>query len=327
MNVLVTGAAGFIGSHIAVHLLNEGHRVVALDDLSGGFLANVPTKATWVRASVCDHKKLGRLFAREKFDYVFHLAAYAAEALSPFIRRFNYQNNLVGSANVINECVKHKVKCLVFASSIAAYGANTVPMEEYMPLNPTDPYGIAKMAVELDIRLAGETFGLPFIIFRPHNVYGERQNIFDRYRNVIGIFMRQILEGKPMTIFGDGNQERAFSYIDDVAPLMAKSILVTQAYGQAFNIGGDTPHTVNYLADAVMTAMGANAGIIYLPERHETRYAYASQEKLKTFFGEHQPVSLLDGLRRMATWVRTVKPRRLGRFTDIEIMEGLPSGW
>src|SRR3990167_2551389 len=291
MNILVTGAAGFIGSHITGHLLKSGHRVVALDDLSGGFLANVPTKAVWLRASVCDHERLRKLFATEKFDYVFHLAAYAAEGLSPFIRRFNYENNLIGSVNIINECVRHKIKCLVFASSIAAYGLNTVPMEESMPLNPTDPYGVAKMAVELDIRLANEMFGLPFIIFRPHNVYGERQNIFDRYRNVIGIFMRQILEGKPLTIFGDGNQERAFSYIDDVAPLMAESIGMQGAYGQTFNIGGDTSYTVNSLADAVCTAMGAKSNqVTYLPERHEAKYAYASHRKLKTYFDVKQPM-------------------------------------
>lgn len=327
MSILVTGAAGFIGSHISEELLDQGYRVVALDDLSGGIRNNVPKGAEWVHANINDYKKLCRLFEYEQFDYVFHLAAYAAEGLSPFIRRFNYQNNLIGSVNMINLCVRHKIKCLVFASSIAVYGRNAVPMEESMTPNPTDPYGIAKMAVEMDLRLASEMFGLPYIIFRAHNVYGERQNVFDRYRNVIGIFMRQALTGQPMTIYGDGEQKRAFSYIKDVAPIMASSIRVMPAYGQTFNIGGEIPYTINFLADAVTTVLNVEKKVTYLPERHEPKYAYASQKKLNEVFVNCSSTSLLRGLSCMAEWVRTVRPRAISRFTDLEITEGLPDGW
>ena len=221
---LVTGGAGFIGSHVARHCLALGHEVVVLDDLSGGFRDHVPDGAIFVQGSVTDHELVQRLFAEHRFDYVYHLAAYAAEGLSHFIRRFNYTNNLIGSVNLINEAVKHEVKCFVFTSSIAVYGANQLPMTEDLTPQPEDPYGIAKYAVELDLRAAHEMFGLNSIIFRPHNVYGENQNIGDRYRNVIGIFMNQIMQGQPMTIFGDGSQTRAFSYIDDVAPIIARSV-------------------------------------------------------------------------------------------------------
>jgi UDP-glucose 4-epimerase len=187
---LVTGGAGFIGSHLIEDLSAQGHEVVCLDDLSGGYRDNVVLPAEFVHGSVCDVDLVNELFARQRFDYVFHLAAYAAEGLSHFIRRFNYNTNLIGSVNLINASVLHEVKCFVFTSSIAVYGANQVPMTEDLMPSPEDPYGISKLAVELDLRAAHHMFGLNSIIFRPHNVYGERQNIADRYRNVVGIFRR-----------------------------------------------------------------------------------------------------------------------------------------
>ena len=192
------------------------------------------------------------LFEEHQFEYVFHLAAYAAEGLSHFIRRFNYQNNLIGSINLINASVNAgTVKCFVFTSSIAVYGANQLPMREDTTPLPEDPYGVSKLAVELDLKSAHEMFGLDYMIFRPHNVYGERQNIGDPYRNVVGIFMNQIMQGKELTIFGDGLQTRAFSHIDDVAPIIAKAIERPDAYNEIFNIGADTPYTVKELATIV----------------------------------------------------------------------------
>ena len=201
---LVTGGAGFMGSHVTEHLLRAGHTVVVLDDLSGGFEENVPKGAIFVRGSIVDHELIDRLFERYSFTYVYHLAAYAAEGLSHFIKRFNYTNNLIGSVNLINASINHGVKSFVFTSSIAVYGAGQSPMSEDMIPVPEDSYGIAKLAVEQDLRASHEMFGLDYVIFRPHNVYGERQNIGDRYRNVVGIFMNQLLKGEPMTIFGDG---------------------------------------------------------------------------------------------------------------------------
>src|SRR5947209_9334431 len=149
---LVTGGAGFIGSHVADHLLRLGHRVVVLDDLSGGFIDNVPPDATFVNGSILDEQLVERLFAENEFSYVYHLAAYAAEGLSHFIRRFNYHNNLIGSVNLINEAVNHSVKTFVFTSSIAVYGAAQAPMTESTLPVPEDPYGISKLAVEQDLR-------------------------------------------------------------------------------------------------------------------------------------------------------------------------------
>ena len=238
---LVTGAAGFVGSHVAKQLVAAGHDVIALDDLSGGFTDNVPEGAKFVQGSVTDHALLASMFDDINFDYVYHLAAYAAEGLSHFIRRFNYTNNVIGSINLINEAVRHDIKRFVFTSSIAVYGEGQLPMTEDLVPSPEDPYGVAKFAVELDLRAAHEMFGLEYTVFRPHNVYGEHQNVGDKYRNVVGIFMNQLMQGQPLTVFGDGMQTRAFSYIDDVAPIIAVSPEVEKTAGEVFNIGADRP--------------------------------------------------------------------------------------
>lgn len=324
---LVTGGAGFIGAHVSRELLGLGHRVVVLDDLSGGFRDNVPDGATFVHGSILDLHLLADLFDAQKFDYVYHLAAYAAEGLSHFIRRFNYNNNLIGSVNLINEAVKHKVKCFIFTSSIAVYGSIPPPMsEETRPL-PEDPYGIAKLAVEQDIEAAHKMFDLNFVIFRPHNVYGEYQNIGDRYRNVVGIFMNQLLGGLPLTIFGDGHQTRAFSYIGDVAPHIARSVACARAYNQIFNIGADQPFTVNQLAKATMDSMGMKTDIRYLAPRNEVVHAHADHSKARETFGICSTTSIWEGLTRMADWVTRVGARKSKRFGDIEIAERLPAVW
>jgi UDP-glucose 4-epimerase len=327
MKALVTGAAGFIGSHVANWLLKDGVQVVALDDLSGGYLENVPPGARWVQGSVTDHVLLRQLFEEEAFDYVYHLAAYAAEGLSHFIRRFNYENNLIGSVNLINLSVLHEIRCFVFTSSIAVYGRNQLPMTEDLTPQPEDPYGVSKYAVELDLRAARHQFGLEYVIFRPHNVYGEHQNIGDKYRNVIGIFMNQILQGKPLTIFGDGTQTRAFSYVDDVAPVIARAPSNPKAYGEVFNVGGDVPYTVAELAQVVSEAMGALPDIRYLKARNEVQHAYCSHGKVRRYFDLPAPVPLRDGIGRMADWVRQVGSRTTRDFAAVEIRRGLPEGW
>src|SRR3990172_2879400 len=325
-NILVTGGAGFIGSHVAEALINRGYAVTILDDLSGGFLDNVVRGVSFVEGSINDVALVERLFEQERFDFVFHLAAYAAEGLSHFIKRFNYNNNLIGSVNLINASVNYGVKCFVFTSSIAVYGASPqLPMTEETPPRPEDPYGIAKLAVEQELRVCKEMFDLDYIIFRPHNVYGERQNIGDKYRNVVGIFMNQILQGKPMTIFGAGTQTRAFSHIADVAPIIAESIEAPQAYNQIFNIGADQPYSINELAECVARAMGVEPAMIHLPARNEVINAYSSHEKVARVFGERNLVPLEEGFQHIATLVKQHGARQSQKFDNIEVMKNFPA--
>ena len=326
-NILVTGGAGFIGAHVSDALIRLGYHVIALDDLSGGYKDNVPNKAFFVKGSILDVALLKKLFNQYRFDYVFHLAAYAAEGLSHFIKNFNYNNNVIGSINLINASINHDVKCFVFTSSIAVYGANQLPMQETMTPHPEDSYGIAKWAVELELEASHKMFGLNYIIFRPHNVYGEKQNIADKYRNVIGIFMNNILRKEPLPIFGNGTQTRAFSYISDVAPLMAQSIQNKKCYNQVFNVGADNVYTINELADAVCKAMGQKAHKKYLPARNEVKHAYSDHSKVKKYFGKQAAVSLNDGVSRMTRWVKKAGARQSKHFGNIEILKNLPPSW
>ncbi|MGH9529789.1 MAG: NAD-dependent epimerase/dehydratase family protein [Terriglobales bacterium] len=324
---LVTGGAGFMGSHVAERLLAVGHDVVVLDDLSGGFRENIPSGATFVQGSVTDYELINGLFDRHSFDYVYHLAAYAAEGLSHFIKRFNYANNLIGSVNLINASVNHGVKCFVFTSSIAVYGAGQSPMSEEMIPVPEDSYGISKLAVEQELRVSHEMFGLDYVVFRPHNVYGERQNIGDRYRNVVGIFMNQLLHGEPMTIFGDGTQQRAFSHIDDVAPIIARSANQPTALNQIFNVGADVPHTVNELAEVVSEALSLPCRVLHLDPRNEVKIAFSDHSKAERVFGRHEMRSLPDGVSAMARWVREHGAKESNIFDGIEISKNMPASW
>jgi len=316
-----------MGSHVAEHLLKTGHDVVVLDDLSGGFEENVPKGATFIQGSVVDHELSNRLFDRYSFEYVYHLAAYAAEGLSHFIKRFNYNNNLIGSVNLINASVNHGVKCFVFTSSIAVYGAGQSPMSEDLIPVPEDSYGIAKLAVEQDLRVSHDMFGLDYVVFRPHNVYGERQNIGDRYRNVVGIFMNQLLRSEPMTVFGDGTQQRAFTHIDDVAPIIAASVDYPEARNQVFNVGADVPYTVNELAAVVANAMGLPCSVVHLGARNEVKIAFSDHSKAELAFGKREKKSLRDGILAMAEWVRNHGARESSIFEGIEVAKNMPPSW
>ena len=316
--VLVTGAAGFLGAHVAESLVKSGYQVIALDDLSGGFEDNVPTGAELVKGSINDVELVDQLFKTHQFEYVFHLAAYAAEGLSHFIRRFNYTNNLIGSINLINAAVNTgTVKCFVFTSSIAVYGAGQSPMREDMNPLPEDPYGVSKYAIELDLKAAHEMFGLNSIIFRPHNVYGEKQNIGDPYRNVVGIFMNQIMQGKKLTIFGDGMQTRAFSHIDDVAPIIAKCIEMPEVYNQTFNIGADTPYTVKELATLVCDAFGVPEMLEFLDARNEVVNAYSDHSKVHKYFGHM--IKNIPSRKGLTGWLTMLRQKGQGREVNLKI--------
>jgi len=325
--VLVTGAAGFIGSHVAEHCLDLGMEVIATDNLSGGCIENVPEGCEFIEGDLTSEDFVESLWKGRPFDYVYHLAAYAAEGLSHFIRSYNYKTNLLASINLLNQSVNHDVKCFVFTSSIAVYGANQVPMTESLVPQPEDPYGISKYAFELDLKAAHQMFGTNYIVFRPHNVYGPRQNIADKYRNVIGIFMNQLLKGEAMTIFGDGKQTRAFSHIDDVAPLISRSIRNPKAYQEAFNIGADEACTVLELAEEVAKALDKPNTIQHLEARNEVVDAYASHDKIRKFFECENPVSLEEGIRTMAQWVLQNGPSSPEEFGKIEIEKSMPESW
>ena len=324
---LVTGGAGFIGSHLSRYLIQRGDSVIVIDDLSGGQLENVPKEAIFRKGSITDHAFVDAVFDEYQFDYIYHLAAYAAEGLSHFIRRFNYTNNLIGSVNLINASVRSNAKCFVFTSSIAVYGENELPHTENQHPMPKDPYGIAKYAVELDLKNAHDLFGLNAIVFRPHNVYGPYQNIGDKYRNVVGIFMNQCLKNEQLTIFGDGSQTRAFTYVEDIVPTLADSVLKVTNFNQTFNLGSEEIASVSSLAQLVTKEMNTASTVQFLESRKEALHAYSDHTKLKHHFGEIPSTSLKNGLQKMSNWVKKHGAMKSSTFEHIEITKKLPDSW
>lgn len=324
--VLITGIAGLIGSRLADWIINNQpeYDVVGIDDLSGGYKENVNDKVKFYQLDI--KEDLDSIFTINKPTYVFHLAAYAAEGLSPFIRKFNYQNNLVATANIINNCIKHDVKRLVFTSTMAVYGHGTPPFDESHVPAPVDPYGIAKYACEMDIKVAGEQHGLDWCIIRPHNVYGVNQNIWDRYRNVLGIWMYQYMNNEPMTIFGDGQQTRAFSFIDDCLEPLWKSAIQENCSKEIINLGGTTYYTINE-ANRILREVIDGGDVVYKESRHEVKDAHPTWIKSMQFLGYYDKTNLHDGLKQMWEWTQKQPNRPRFHWGDYELEKGIYSFW
>jgi UDP-glucose 4-epimerase len=320
---LVTGGAGFIGSHLAQALLGRDDEVIAIDNLSGGWRENVPDIPLW-EDDLIDQDWDGFM---EYFQptHIWHLAAYAAEGLSHWVRAHNVRNNWLASTQLINAALRlDSLERFTFTSSMAVYGSQQPPFIEDMRPQPEDPYGIAKYSVEQDLKAAREVFDFPYVIFRPHNVYGPNQNIGDPYRNVVGIFMRKALQGDPLTVFGDGSQTRAFSYISDIIDPMVASI-DADVVGETFNIGGEHVVSIEGLATLVQTLFPGTA-IQHLPERYEVKHAYCDHTKAREMLGFSPKVPLYHGLELMAEWVRDTGVR-WSQTPDIELQRGLPPFW
>jgi len=331
MNVIVTGVAGFIGSHVAEMLVGKGCRVLGIDDLSGGFRENLPTGVDFQRRSVTE--PLDDLFSAFRPEVVYHLAAYAAEGLSHHIPLFNYQNNLVGTANVLAAGYRAGIRHFVFTSSIAAYGhpPDGVAFDERTSCRPCDPYGIAKFACEQHIEAFYGYFGAPtYTIYRPHNVFGPRQNISDPYRNAVGIFMKRALENKPMPIFGDGSQTRSFSYVTSVARCIAEAAFTPEASNAVFNVGGDEVMSVLELAQRVAAIMGVNEKVQFLAPRKEVYHAHCRHERAGEVFPSafEEKIDIATGLDLMASYVKSHPvPPATECPCPVEIYAELPQGW
>jgi len=324
-NILITGVAGLLGSRLADWIIdNTDYKVIGVDDLSGGFKKNVNKKVKFYKQDVVDG--LDKIFKKHKPEYVYHFAAYAAEGLSPFIRKFNYRNNLLATADVINNCIKYDIKRLVFTSTLAVYGMGTPPFGEDYPLQPIDPYGVAKLGCELDIHIAGQQHNLDWCIIRPHNVYGVKQNIWDKYRNVLGIWMYQHMNGEDITIFGDGEQKRAFSYIDNCLEPFWKAAVDERASKQVINVGGIKECTINEAADTLIKVMGSGKKV-YLEPRHEVKYAYPTYEKSQMLLDYKEDIDLKEGLTNMWKWAQKQPKRKRFFWNEYELDKGIYSYW
>jgi UDP-glucose 4-epimerase len=328
MKIFVTGCAGLLGANYTRHLLNNGHEVIGIDDLSGGYKAFIAKgeKFKFIKLNLEKRKKLVELFEEHKPDALLHFAAYAAEGLSPFIRNFNYRNNLICSANLINECINHNTK-FIFTSSMAVYGEQEPPFTEDKRPQPVDPYGIAKYAVECDLKLAHEQFGLRYNIVRPHNVLGIYQNIWDRYRNVIGIFIRKTLNRQPILVYGDGEQTRAFSDIKYYMEPFDR--LLTDCDNETFNIGADKYFTLNEVAKTVQEIgkkYGYEVPIEYGEPRHEVKHAYCNHDKAKNLLKFEDDTKLEELIESIFVWAMK-QPNRKVKTMEYEVTKDIYDYW
>lgn len=326
MNILITGNAGLLGSRFADWILdNTNHHVIGIDDLSGGYIENVNSAVEFHKLNLYSDD-IEFIFEDTPIDLVYHFAAYAAEGLSPFIRKYNYSSNLLATANVINACINYKVKRLIFTSSMAVYGNGNPPFDENDLPNPIDPYGVAKYACEMDIKIAGEQHGLDWSIIRPHNVYGIKQNIWDRYRNVLGIWMYQYMNGEPMSIFGDGKQTRAFTFIDDTLEPMWKVGNQTNCSNEIINLGGTKYYTINE-ANKTMREVFNGGEYVRREARHEVKQAHPTWKKSVELLDYEDKTSLYDGLKIMWNWVQKQPQRDRFHWGEYEIEKGIYKVW
>ncbi len=329
MNVLITGVAGLLGSRLADWIINNKpeYNVFGIDDLSGGYIENINSKVKFYKIDLV-HNSVSDIFEKHRFNYVFHFAAYAAEGLSPFIRSYNYDNNLKSTVKIINECINSDVERFVFTSSMAVYGhgKNKLFDETQIP-NPIDPYGVAKYACEMDIKIAGEQHGLDWCIIRPHNVYGINQNIWDKYRNVLGIWMYQHLKGKPMTIFGSGKQTRAFSYVDDSLEPLWNAAIKKKASKEIINLGGIHSTSIIEANKLLIEIIGDKIDTIFLEKRHEVEHAIPTFKKSIDLLDFNHKVDLAAGLNKMWNWAKNQAERNQFIWPAFEVDKKLYSYW
>ncbi len=312
MNVLVTGGAGFIGSHIAERLVNQGHHVVVVDNGATGSPENVPAQSRYVRADVTDQVALEPLFAAG-LDAVFHIAGQVSLVRSFTDPQADLRTNVGGTLNVLELCVRHRVPRLLFASSMTVYGSvEKLPTPEDTACRPMSYYGITKYAAERYVHTTAQRVDLDFEFratsFRMYNVYGPRQALDNPYQGVLGIFLGNLLRSEPITIFGDGEQSRDFVYIDDVVDAWIGALAAPQSYGAVFNLGSGRQLSINRLADSALAAFGlsrADHAVRYQPGRSgEQRFVEADTTRARAVLGWKPRVSFEAGLAETVRWAR-----------------------
>lgn len=329
MKVLITGIAGFLGSHLADRLILEGHQVVGIDNLVGGYVENVPPACDFFLGDLLDREAIVPHF--RGVDVVVHAACTAYEGLSVFSPSFVSANTYQITASTLSASISSGVSKFIFMSSMARYGTQPVlPFTEDLRPAPQDPYGIAKFASELLVANASETHDLNYSILVPHNIIGPRQKYDDPFRNVASIMINRMLKGQQPIIYGTGNQKRCFSFIDDVVIPIAKVVSSDQANSQVINIGPDDEFiTINRLAQIIANILDFELDPIYVPSRpQEVEFANCSAEKARRLLGYDPSIKLEDGLESLANWIREMGPKEFDYHLPIEIVtESTPKTW
>ncbi|OHA15142.1 MAG: hypothetical protein A3G52_03370 [Candidatus Taylorbacteria bacterium RIFCSPLOWO2_12_FULL_43_20] len=334
MTILVTGSAGFIGSYVFDLLVSEGHNVYGVDDLSGGFMRNVGDKKRFIKLDLRDRRATARLISKLKPKIIFHLAADAHEGRSQFTPLSASDRNYSAYINLLVPAIKNNLEKMVLVSTMSVYGAGQVPFKERSMPMPESVYGISKHAMERVTVSLAKVYGFKHVIIRPHNVYGPRQNLTDPYRNVIGIFINQLLKGKPFYIYG-GKQKRAYSHIDDVVPHLVKAAYLHSCEGGVFNLGSDEAVTLDFLSEEIIRQffydekVPSNLLPRHIPARpFEVKYAYCDHREAKKYIGFEPKISLSSGIKDTIDWARRIGPQKFTYLEDLELDHHLlPETW
>lgn len=324
--VLITGSAGFIGSHLSAYLNNKGFSVYDVDDLSGGFLRNVVNKKFFKKLDLREREKTAQYIKELKPEIIFHLAADATEGRSQFTPFSAVDCNLVAYMNVLVPAIKNGLKKMILMSSMSVYGAQQVPFRENLITQPEDVYGTSKAAMETVTRVMSNVYGFKYVVIRPHNVYGPKQNLSDPYRNVVGIFINRLLNGKNFFIYGDGEQKRAFSYIDEIVEGTSKAAFSRKCEGKTINLGGDKAITLNDLAKIVLEEFFAAKKIPahfmpeYFPARpQEVKYAYSNHDIAKKLINFKEKTTLRKGIKIMIEWAKSMGPQKFRYLSEFDL--------
>lgn len=318
MRILVTGAAGFMGSHLVDALVKkEGDSVYAIDDLSGGYESNLNKKSHFTKLDLRDREKVKTYIQKIKPELFYHLAADATEGRSQFTPISATERNYLAYMYTLIPAIKYGLKKVVLTSSMSVYGAQKPPFDENMSRKPEDIYAIAKTAMEEATEILSKVYKFNYVIVRPHNVYGPKQNLADPYRNVIAIFINCILNNKHFYIYGDGEQKRAFTYIDDFTPYIVQCGFKNECNGEIINIGPKEEYTINELANAVLKVFFPDGNIPQhlkpknLPLRpQEVKEAYCTNDKAARLLGYKTTISLKEGIKEMIIWAKKKGPQK-----------------
>ena len=328
MKIYITGIAGFLGSHLAKRLKTLGHEVSGNDNLILGEMENLPKNTKIDQTDCCNYEEMVKNL--KGYDVVYHCAATAHEGLSVFSPNFITKNIYQASVSVITASIVNNVKKFIFCSSMARYGNQKTPFNETMIAKPEDPYGIAKVASEETLKLLSEVHGLNYNIAVPHNIVGPNQKYDDPFRNVMSIFINRNLQGQPSIIYGDGMQQRCFSYIDDVIFCLEKLALDNNINREIINIGPDEETTtVLELSKLVANETGFNGNPIFVKDRpKEVKYASCSSDKARELLGYKTKTSLKDSIKLTADYIRERGIRKFNYNLPLEIdSEITPETW
>tara|TARA_B100000886_G_scaffold176556_1_gene120971 strand:+ start:5114 stop:6130 length:1017 start_codon:yes stop_codon:yes gene_type:complete len=328
LKIFITGAAGFLGSHLAEHLAKMGHKIIGVDNMIGGYKDNIPSNIEFHKTDCCDLNKMRKLM--KDVDIVYHCAATAHEGLSVFSPYAITKNNYLASVSVFSAAITHKVKRIIYCSSMARYGSQKTPFTENMAPLPEDPYGISKVAAENVLINLCELNDIEWVIAVPHNIIGPRQKYDDPFRNVVSIMLNRMLQGKAPIIYGDGKQKRCFSFIDDCISCLVPMMDQKNLNKQVINIGPDEEFvTINRIAEICSNVTGVNLEPIYKEDRpREVKYATCSADKARKLLNYKTKTNLVDGIKETLKYIKKRGVKPFDYHIDLEIDNKLtPSTW